>query len=595
LLNVYNPKGANRLLSLIGETYGNAWAECLCQYRSLTLLQIMSVWSALEPRRRVIVVLATVAMFVAIVALSRMATTPGMSLLYAGLESSAAGEVVATLEQRSVAYEVRGGSIFVDSSRRDELRMTLASEGLPAGSAAGYELLDSLTGFGTTSQMFDAAYWRAKEGELARTIISSPYIRGARVHIASPSSQPFRRKLKATASVTVTTASGSLSAAHAKALKFLVSSAVAGLLPDDVAIIDSQGGLIMGMDALNTGIVGDQNRTADLRKRVERLLEARVGYGNAVVEVSVETSTDRESIIERTFDPESRVVISTDTEERSTASEDARAGSVSVASNLPDGDGKNDSNSSSQNTETRERVNYEVSEIQRETHKTPGAIKRLTVAVFIDGTRRVDDTGAQVFSPRGPEELAELHELVAAAVGYKEDRGDVITVKSMEFTPIVEQGSIAPPSLMQSMNLNIMSLIQIAVLGIVALLLGLFVVRPILNSKQVATTAELPPPSDVNSVQPYPVGIGSSEHNNLPALTGEIDEGGFALPEMATISDFEMPEMGTAPLVDLAGSTDMAESQNEPVIRLRKMIEGRQDETVEVLRGWMEDESKSVV
>ena len=142
--------------------------------------QLLSVWTTLDPRRRIIVVLATVAMFATVLALSRMATAPGMSLLYAGLESSAAGEVVATLEQRGVSYEVRGGTIFVDSSRRDELRMTLASEGLPTNNSAGYELLDSLSGFGTTSQMFDAAYWRAKEGELARTIISSPHIRGAR-------------------------------------------------------------------------------------------------------------------------------------------------------------------------------------------------------------------------------------------------------------------------------------------------------------------------------------------------------------------------------------------------------------------------------
>lgn len=556
------------------------------------MLQIMSVWSALEPRRRIIVVLASIAMFAAVIALSRMAATPGMSLLYAGLESNAAGEVVADLEQRGVAYEVRGGSIFVNSNRRDELRMILAGEGLPTGNASGYEILDSLSGFSTTSQMFDAAYWRAKEGELARTIASSPHIRGARVHIASPSSQPFRRKIKTTASVTVTTATGSLSSAHAKALKFLVSSAVAGLLPDDVAIIDSQGGLIMGADDTNMGISNNQNRTASLRKSVERLLEARVGYGNAVVEVSVEAVTDRESIIEHTFDPDSRVVISTDTEERSTASQDARGGSVSVASNLPDGDGASDAKSTSENTETRERVNYEVSEIQREIHKSPGAIKRLTVAVLIDGTRQIDDTGAQIFMPRDPEELAELHELVAATVGFNEARGDVITVKSMEFKPLAEQGSIAAPSFSESLNLNVMSLIQIAVLGIVALILGLFVVRPILNSKPALVKAELPPPSGVSSLQPFPDSIGKPEAASLPALTGEIDGGDFALTEMATVSDFEMPEMGTAPLIGLGGAAGLEESQSDPVVRLRQMIEERQDETVEVLRGWMEEESE---
>ena len=116
----------------------------------------------------------------------------------------AAGDVVRALEQRGATFDVRGGSIFVDSSQRDELRMTLASEGLPANSTSGYELLDSLSGFGTTSQMFDAAYWRAKEGELARTIVASSQFAMARVHIASTGSNPFQRGITPKASVSVT-------------------------------------------------------------------------------------------------------------------------------------------------------------------------------------------------------------------------------------------------------------------------------------------------------------------------------------------------------------------------------------------------------
>lgn len=556
--------------------------------------QLLSVWSNLEPRRRIIVVLATAAMFAAVLALSRMASTPGMSLLYAGLESSAAGDVVSSLEQRGVSYEIRGTSVFVDSSRRDELRMTLASEGLPANNGTGYELLDSLSGFGTTSQMFDAAYWRAKEGELSRTIVSSPHIRSARVHIASPSSLPFQRKVQATASVTVTTSSETLSASHAKALKYLVSSAVAGLNPDDVAVIDSQGGLILGTDDATSGSGGTTDRAVALKKSVERLLEARVGYGNAMVEVSVETVTDRESIMEHTFDPDTRVVISTDTEERTTASEDARGGAVSVASNLPEGDGANDSNSSSNNSETRERVNYEVSETQREIVKSPGAIKRLTVAVLVDGTQQVDGTGTQVFTPRSPEEMEGLRELVAAAVGFDETRGDVITLKSMEFKPIVEQGSTAAPGFIQSLNLNIMSLIQIAVLGIVSLILGLFVVRPILNSKPSAAVAELPPPTAAIPPAPFPEGIGNTNPSSLPALTGEIDDGNFLPPSMATVSDFAMPEMATASIGDFGGVGDMGGLSDDPVARLREMIEARQDETVEVLRGWMDESEETV-
>jgi flagellar M-ring protein FliF len=228
------------------------------------LQQIFSVWLNLEPKRRIIVIGATLFMFAAIIGLSRLATAPSMTLLYSGLDASTAGEVVQALEAKGVGYEIRGGAIFVPNTQRDELRMTLASDGLPANSSSGYELLDSLTGFGTTSQMFDAAYWRAKEGELARTIVSSAQIQTARVHIANPSSQPFKRQIAATASVTVTANSGTVSAERAKALRYLVASAVAGLAAEDVSIIDGRSGVVVSGEDQNSGAQGT-DREKELR------------------------------------------------------------------------------------------------------------------------------------------------------------------------------------------------------------------------------------------------------------------------------------------------------------------------------------------
>ena len=252
--------------------------------------QLLNVWLGLDLRRQITVIGATLAMFFAVLAMSRMATAPSMTLLYAGLENGAAGEVVRALEARGATFDVRGGSIFVDSQDRDQLRMTLASEGLPTNSNQGYELLDSLSGFGTTSQMFDAAYWRAKEGELARTIVSSPHISMARVHIATTGSNPFQRGVTPTASVSVTPNGGSISAAQAKAVRYLVASAIAGLSPDDVAVIDANGNLIGSAEETAPAVGGD-DKAQMLRERVERLLEARVGFGNAIVEVSVDTVT----------------------------------------------------------------------------------------------------------------------------------------------------------------------------------------------------------------------------------------------------------------------------------------------------------------
>src|SRR6056297_3445035 len=262
----------------------------------------MTLWQSLDMRRRVIVGVATLAMFWAVLALARMASEPSLTLLYAGLENGAAGEVVAALEQRGVAHEVRGTSIFVDSTQRDALRMTLAGEGLPSNSSKGYELLDGLSGFGTTSQMFDAAYWRAKEGELARTIVSHPAINSARVHIANTGSNPFQRNLQPSASVMINASSGEIGNKQARALKYLVASAISGMSPDNVAIVDSAGGLIGGTEEIAGEAPDDRSET--IRNRVERLLEARVGRGNAVVEVSVDTVTKRESVRERRIDPE---------------------------------------------------------------------------------------------------------------------------------------------------------------------------------------------------------------------------------------------------------------------------------------------------
>jgi len=543
------------------------------------LQQILSVWSNLDPKRRVIVIGATVLMFAAILGLSRMVTKPSMALLYSGLESSAAGEVVQSLEAQGVAYEIRGGAIFVPTSARDELRMTLASEGLPSNSTSGYELLDSLSGFGTTSQMFDAAYWRAKEGEIARTIVSSPQIRSARVLIANPSSQPFKRQIAASASVTVITTSGALSTDQAKAFRYLVASAVSGLAPEDVSVIDGRSGVVVSGDDAAAGTSSSTDRADELRQNVQRLLEARVGVGKAVVEVSLETVTDQESIFEHRFDPEGRVAISSETEERSNSSQDSGNGSVTVASNLPTGAGAAGGDSSSNNSETRERVNYEVSETRREVQRGPGAIKRLTVAVLVDGIRTIDpNTEESVWTARSEDELASLSALVSSAIGLDEARGDQITIKTMEFEPLLIAGTEAQSSLISGINIDLMSVIQLAVLAVVSLVLGLFVLRPILSKP--ATTA-LPAPAESAAERsgmdnmPATIPMPEMSRSSAPALNGEID-GGFELPTLGVVSDFDF------------GDEDFGIS-NDPVKRLKRLIEDRQDETVEILRGWMED------
>lgn len=529
---------------------------------------LLSLWSAMDVRRRVVVAGATVAMFVAVLALSRMAAAPSMSLLYAGLDASAAGDVVAALEQQGVPYTIRGDAIHVDADLRDSLRMTLAAEGLPANSGAGYELLDGLSGFGTTSQMFDAAYWRAKEGELARTILANPQIRAARVHIAQAPSQPFQRDVQPSASVTVTTAAGGLTVVQAHALRHLVAAAVTGMKPDDVAVIDTVAGLIpTGAETAMPGGSGDA-RAVELRRNVERLLAARVGPGKAVVEVAIDVVTDREEVTERRFDPQGRVAISSDTETRK-GSDSQGGGAVTVASNLPDGAaGGEDTGGTSRTDETRERINYEVSETSRAVLRVPGALRKISVAVLVDGVSVTAADGTVTQTARSEEELAVLRELVASAVGLDAARGDVLTLKSLAFEAPAVTGTLAQAGMLAGMGrIEMMSVVQIGVLAAVALILGLFVIRPMLTAQPRPAALPAPPP-------PLALAGAASYGEDNRVLTGEIDEGGD-LPGLSVVSEIEA-----------------AEQPNDPASRLRRLIEERQAESLEILRGWMEHQEE---
>ena len=501
-----------------------------------------------------VVVLAAIAMFVAVLGLTRMASAPSFALLYAGLDQNTSGDIVTALEGRNVLYEVRGNAIYVDSSQRDEVRMSLASEGLPANGVAGYELLDGLSGFGTTSQMFDAAYWRAKEGELARTILASPQVRTARVHISNTTRGAFGRSEKMSASVIVTMGGGTLGSKQAKAMRFLVASAVSGLAPEDVSVIDSAGGIVLaaGSDA-DIGIGDDiSTRTAAMRSNIERLLAARVGAGKAVVEVNIDADMNSETTIERVLDPEGRVAISSDVEE-SSSSATGTSQNVTVASNLPDGDTGGGEGSSSNDSLSRERVNYEVSEVRRELVKAPGEIRRISVAVLVDGVTTTNDAGEQVWEVRSDEEIASLRELVQSAIGYDAARGDVVTISSMEFSTPAEEGTLAQSGPLDFLAVNGGTLVQMLILGVVALALGMFVLKPILTAQRPDQLAALPGASD-------------------GAMSGEVAE-----PGEGAIGEIEInPEV-----------LDVASADQEQIAQLKQTITDRADDSKAILEEWL--------
>ncbi|MCF6273328.1 MAG: flagellar M-ring protein FliF [Rhodobacteraceae bacterium] len=511
-----------------------------------------SMWSTIDTRKKIVFALAAVAALVAVLGLVRVATTPGLSLLYAGLDPAVAGDVITALDQRGITYEVRGNAIYVDTSSRDQARLSLAGEGLPGSGIAGYELLDNLSGFGTTSQMFDAAYWRAKEGELARTLVSSPQVRAARVHIASGTNRPFERNTNPTASATITSNNGALPSALAESARFLISSAVNGLSPDDVTVIDAETGAILSAGSAANAITGADGldaRASAIRANIERLLAARVGAGNAVVEVMVDAETKRQTITERILDPESKVAISSETQSETDNSKGTGAQGVTVASNLPDGDAGSTNEESRNQSSSRELINYDVSETVRETISAPGTIRKITVAVLLNNVL-TSENGVDTFSPRPPEELAALSLLVKSAIGYDETRGDVVTIESMQMATSPELGTFidTTPGFVDT---NLMTLVQLGVLSVVVLALGLFVIKPLLTR---------PPPLQIPPNAPK---------DALAGDAGQLSQG--LLP----------PPNGTHPLALEHSSPSAADL-------LRTAISERSTETNRLLQNWID-------
>ena len=508
--------------------------------------QIQALWEGLDPRRRIIAILSLVAIAAAIFGISRVATEPDMALLYSGLDPAAAGEVVSALEADGVPFEIRDTAIMVRKADRDRIRMELAAKDLPAGGPKGYEILDGLSGFGTTSQMFDAAYWRAKEGELARTITGSPNVRAARVHLSTPVTQPFSRSTAGSASVTVTMARGALDASQAKAIRYLVSSAVAGIAPDSVAVLDSATGVVLAGadDDGPTAGTKPNDRAELLRSNIQRLLEARVGPGRAIVEVNVDADMDSQTITERILDPNGRVAVSAETEDNKSNSTGSNP-AVTVASNLPDKSQSNSGNSSSSSSQTRERQNFDVSETRRERVVQPGQVRRISVAVMVDGITTTASNGNPTWAPRPQTEMETLRLLVQSAIGFDASRGDTVTIESLQFTLPPEQGTLVQggPGFLQMQGAQ---LAQIGVLGLIVLALILFVVRPMLSRK----------------LEPA-----------LVALTGPVD----ITPDATAMRQ-------------LAGKDvlDLPPQSASKIDRLREVIASRSEDSAAVLRAWIE-------
>lgn len=425
---------------------------------------------------------------------------PGLALLYGGLSQQEAGSITQYLGSQNISFETRGeGAVYVPADQVGTLRLQVAGQGLVGGSSAGYELFDSASTFGTTNFVQNLNAKRALEGELARTIGTIPAITGARVHIVMPKQTLFSsQQVAASAAVALNVGNRKLDDAQINSIAQLVAAGVPNLTPATVTIIDQRGTLLFDGRTQTQGTAKAMGVKTDmenkLRLAISTLLEKAVGAGKVAVEVTADVNTDIVQESSEIFDPAQQVVRSEQTTESASNSSTGGAGGLTgVQGNTPDGAGGDaGAGSGSNETKTETTTNYEVGKTVRQLTRNGGEVKKLSVAVMVEGKTAENANGENVYTPYTEQQLLQFKQLVQTAIGFNETRGDLVTVVDMPFTPPPE-----PPAIEEAfMSKDQMILYgQYAMLIIALLIVGLMVVKPTIDLLIGAlSTPSAPPP-----------------------------------------------------------------------------------------------------
>ena len=405
------------------------------------------------------------------------------------------------LERQGVAYELRndGGTIMVPKDRVARLRMSLAGEGLPKGGGVGYEIFDKSEALGTTSFIQNINNLRALEGELARTIRSLDRVVAARVHLVLPERPLFSRdKVEPSASI-VLKVHGALEPQQVRAIRHLVASAVNGLKPQRVSIVDEAGRLLAdgtGNDEFGEVTVDERRASFEkrLRDQVETIVSSVVGPGRARIQVSADFDFNRVTETSDKYDPEGRVVRSSQTREETSATE-SRDNQVTVGNEIPGGGNQRqqqqpgatpeaNAQPRDQSRKSEEIVNYEISKTTKTEVIEGGRINCISVTVLVDGVYGKNDKGDIVYQPRTKEEIDQIAALVRTAIGFDQKRGDQVEVVNLRFAE-TPSSPITEPSgwlgVLQFTKDDIMRAIEMVVMGLLGLVVLPMVVRPLVR------------------------------------------------------------------------------------------------------------------
>lgn len=421
-------------------------------------------------------------------------SSPAKAPLYTDLSFEDSTEIVNFLEAQAVEFEIlnNGATILVDTDRVLRLRMLLAEDGLPNGGSVGYEIFDQTDTLGTTSFVQNINHIRALEGELARTIRSINRIQAARVHLVIPERQLFQRDKKEPTASIVLKVRGFLDPNQIRAIQHLVASAIDGLSPTRVSIVDEAGNLLAsgngaeGADALTANLQQRVSKVQDqLRTQITDIITGVVGTGRVRVQVAAELEMNRVTQTQDVFDPEGQVVRSTQNRSQESESQERRRNDgVTVGNELPAATADNDAPDETEaNATTEEVVNYEISRTTTTQVQEAGGVKRLSVAVLVDGNYTQNNDGTVNYEPRSEEELERIATLVRSAIGFNEARGDVVEVVNLQFAerPLSQDLSEGDASFLTLTKYDYFRIAELVVIGVLTILVLLLVVRPLLK------------------------------------------------------------------------------------------------------------------
>jgi flagellar M-ring protein FliF len=519
-------------------------------------------------------------------------TAPQMTPLFTDLSFDDSAAIVKELDREGVPYELHeeGNIVMVPKDRVARLRMSFAESGLPKGGGVGYEIFDKTEALGTTSFVQNINNVRALEGELARTIRSLDRVQDARVHLVMPDRPLFSRdKVDATASI-VLKVRGTLEPSQVRAIRHLVATAVTGLRPERVSIVDERGRLLAdgAGDDQNGGDVTSDERQVAFEKRLENqvntIVTSIVGPGHAKVQVSADFNFNRVTQTSDKFDPDGRVVRSSQSREESSSNGDGKENQVTVANEIPGGQRPGaaaDANTPrDESKKTEEIVNYEISKTTKTEVIEGGHVNRVSVAVLVDGTYGKNDKGEPVYQPRSKEEIDQIAALVRSAIGFDQKRGDQVQVVNLRFADQPVDLLAEPSGWLPQIHFtkdDVMRAIEMMVMGLLGFVVLLMVVRPLVRRILAPVEGGL---MALPAAAPMGAGLGMESLAMGPgpvAVAGVEDDPMTGEPSQ------------TSKMIDLAQVQGQVHAAS--VQKVGDLADKNPRETVSIIRQWLQESS----